>query len=973
VAVGHAPAIPRGAKAAAAPAGSTKLTIDVALNTPNSGSLAAFARSVNDPSSASYHQFLAKGQVARQFGASAAEVASVDAALKNAGLTPGPVSADGLFIPITATVDQAKSAFGTDFAGYRVGSRTVYANTAAPKVDATIASDVAGIVGLDDIAHATPKYVRTGHIAKVAAAARPHASVGPRFSTPTCSNINKVLNVSGLQNGRDYYTSDALSNIYGISSLRAGGNTGVGITVAVFELENFDPTGVTNLEACYGSGAAVSEVAVDGGPTVPANLATGVGIESALDIENIADLAPNVSIIDYAGPDAINANDTQVLDTYGKIITDDTAKVISTSWGLCEAESASATISSESTLFAEAAAQGQTVIAAAGDAGSTDCFPVDNSSALGVDDPASQPNVLAAGGTSMTGLSGPPMSTWNSVQTDGMGHQFFGATGGGVSSAEALPAYQSAVTASGYSAHCTAPSGCRQVPDVSALADPNQGYVIDELFDDGTGNPGLSYAIIGGTSGAAPVWAAIYALADASTGCKTNGAAGQAAPALYAVGQTPSRFSVFRDVSTGDNGISAFHAPFGYPATAGYDMATGWGTPLAPGVVSTACKSPLASAASFLHPVGPVRILDTRKGTVGITGPIAPGAHVKLQISGQHGVAASNVTAAVLNVTVTGTTGSGFATVYPDGGAVPLTSNLNWSVGETVPNLVVVPVGADGAVDLLNGSGGNVQFVADLSGYFTSDSAASGISTYTPVGPVRALDTRKGVGAPAAKIGANTSLSLLVGGTTISGVSIPSGITAVAVNVTVTGPAAGGFLTVYPDGTTRPLASNLNFSAGETVPNMVIVPVGADGKVDLFNGSGGTTDAVADIAGYFAAGTNGSKYHSVGPDRILDTRIALGENGAAPIPAVGTIGVPIPSAATAAVLNLTVTQPKAGGFLTAFPDGSTRPLASNLNFGAGETVPNLAIVGSNGQVDFFNGASGTTHLIADLSGYFSAS
>jgi subtilase family serine protease len=984
VAIGHVPVIPNGAKAAAAPADSAKLTLDIALNTPNSAALTAFSAAVNNPKSPLYHQFLAKGEVAKQFGASAAEVAAVDAALKAAGLTPGPVSSDGLFIPLTATVAQAKSAFGTGFAGYQTAGRTLYANTSAPTFDASVAGDISGVVGLDNISYFVPKNKPTTHAVSAGAAGtvQKHTSVSPKVAVPTCSKIDSIYNPHGLFNGAQYYTADAVSNIYGISSLLAGGNNGSGVTVAVFELENYDPSGVNILDGCYGSSASVSQVRVDGGPTAPANMSTGVGIESALDIENIANLAPGVSIINYSGPDwnLSTTTDANVLDTYNQIVADDKAQVISTSWGSCDVLDTSSFVQSEKTIFATAAAQGQTVVAASGDNGSTDCH-AQNSSQLAVDDPASQPQVLGVGGTGMSGLADPPSTVWNSTFGSN-----FGASGGGVSTIEPAPSYQSGVAGPGYTAHCSTAgtTGCRQVPDVAALADPNSGYVIEEYSDDGVpGHAGYYINIIGGTSGAAPVWAAIYALADASASCVANGKAGQAAAALYAAGQSPAGFSVFRDITTGNNLLTAEGGTFGYSAGNGYDMSTGWGAPKAPGVVSVACASPVASAASYFQALGPVRVLDTRfgTGTGGSTSPVPHGGTIKLQIANANGVAPTKVTAAVLNVTVTGTTAGGIATVYPDGTPLPTASNLNWSSGETVPNLVVVPVGADGAVDLWNGSPfSSAHFIADLTGYFTSDSSTTGISTYTAVGPVRAMDTRFGTGVPAGKIAAQHSDSLQVGGTTVGGVSIPTGITGVAVNVTVTNPTANGFLTVYPNQTsaggtvTVPNTSNVNYAIGETVPNMVIVPVGADGKLDFFNGaSSGATDVIADVAGYFTAGTSGAKYHALGPDRILDTRIGLGAANANPIPGTGTLGLPISSSASAIIANLTITQPKSNGFLTAYPHGGTVPNASNVNYAAGQDIPNLAIVPSNSQVDFFNGGTGTTHLIVDISGYFSAS
>jgi subtilase family serine protease len=991
IAVGHAPTVPRGAKAAAGPADSTELTLDIALNTLNSAALKAVANEVNDPKSPYYHHFLAKGQIAEQFGASAAEVAAVDAALRAAGLTPGPVTADGLFIPVTATVAQAKAAFGTNFAGYQVGSRHVYANTTAPTVDAGIASDIAGIVGLDDFAYAVPHYVDTNKRAKANLPAHASASpntaspnttspttVSPNTAVPSCPSLNQFFGSlqPPMHDGTDYYTSDAISNIYGLGSLLANGADGTGVTVAVFELESYDPQGVGKILNCYGSKATVTEVPVDGGPTAAADLNTGVGIESALDIENIADLAPGVSIIDYAGPDwnLKTTTPTNVLDTYNKIVTDDKAQVISTSWGLCEADADPSFLTSESSVFAEAAVQGQTVVASSGDAGSTDCYiqgATTPDSSLAVDDPASQPTVLGVGGTSMSGLTNPPQTTWNAVQSDGTA----GASGGGVSSVQALPAFQKGIAATGYAAHCAAAAaaGCRQVPDVSAFADPADGYVIAEF---NSNDNAIDLGIIGGTSGAAPVWAAIYALADSSAACKANGNAGEAAPALYNAGKSPSYYSVFRDITSGNNGISVFQAPYHYPATSGYDMATGWGVPVASGVAAVACKGSVTSAPSYYTPVGPTRILDTRHN-LGATGPVPASGTIKLQITGANGVAASNVTAVVLNVTVTANAAGGFATVYPDGAAVPPTSNLNWANGQTVPNLVVVPVGADGKVDIVNGSASTVQFVGDLAGYFTSVSSTA-TSTYTAVGPVRAMDTRKGIGVSAGAIPTGGVASLPVGGTTVSGVAIPSGITAVAMNVTVTAPAAGGYLTVYPNQTptgtpvTRPTVSNLNFSTNQTIANMVIVPVGADGKVDFYNGAG-ATQVIADVAGYFSAGTSGAVYHALGPDRIVDTRLGLGTASASPVPANGVLTLPIQGSATAILANLTVAQTVAGGYLTAYPDGTTRPTVSNLNFSPGQAVPNLAIVPSSGKVDFFNGSGGSLRLIVDIGGYFSAS
>jgi hypothetical protein len=991
VAVGDAPALPKGAVSAAAPSASTKLSLDLQLNTGHASELEAYASAVGNRNSPYYHQYLKPSQIAEYFGASSSEVASVGSALAAQGLTVGQVSSNGMFLPVSGSVAQAEKAFGVTIAGYQDAGRHFYANTSAPSVSASISGELSAVVGLDDVTYAVPQYVSSGHVEK-APATRPTANAIAQDQVGTCANINSVYAGSGASEGDGYYTADEVSDAYGLTPVLTGGDDGSGVTVAVFELENYDATGVADLDSCYGhSSTPVSEVKVDGGPssTEPANMFDNVGIESALDIENIANLAPGASIIDYAGPNADVASETDILNTYETIFNQDKANVVSSSWGLCEVvteASDSAMMGEENALFEQAAAQGQTVLAASGDNGSTACYnqgiPADNS-VLSVADPASQPFVTGVGGTGMTGTTTFPETTWNDCNAD-----YCGASVGGVSNYWSAPSYQSGVAGSGYTKECAAHAGagCRQVPDVSALADTADGYVIEEIYNDGSGDDGESYNVIGGTSGAAPVWAAIVALADASSTCQANGGAGFLNPNLYTAGEGSASSSTFTDITTGNNGIGQYDAPYAYAATAGYDLATGWGAPDAAGVISAVCAGSITSPDAYYVPNGPARLLDTRKGTGGTTGPIASHASVKLQITGVQGVPTTNVSAVVLNITAVSPSANGDATVYPDGGSVPLASNLNWRAGETEPNLVVVPVGSDGKIAIWNGSSGNVQFLADEAGYFTT-SSAGGVSTYTAVGPVRAMDTRHGTGGvPLAKIPGGGAVSLQVGGATFGTgadqVTIPSGITAVAMNVTTVDTAGNGDLTVYPDETSSgtsipvPIVSNLNFTTGQTVANMVIVPVGADGVVGFYNGGGssGSTDAIADIAGYFSSGTGGAKYHAIGPARLLDTRSGLGEDldtGKA-ISSEGTLTLPLPSSYSAVVANLTVVSPSSNGFLSGYAAGGTLPLVSNVNFRTGQTIPNLAIVPSDSGASFYYSGTGTTQLLVDMAGYFSA-
>ncbi|MFE4520385.1 hypothetical protein ACFRMQ_40265, partial [Kitasatospora sp. NPDC056783] len=189
--------------------------------------------------------------------------------------------------------------------------------------------------------------------------------------------------------------------------------------------------------------------------------------------------------------------------------------------------------------------------------------------------------------------------------------------------------------------------------------------------------------------------------------------------------------------------------------------------------------------------------------------------------------------------------------VYPNGKPVPSASNLNFSPRQTVPNLVTVPVGSNGKIAFFNHVG-TTDVIADLAGYYVSGAPRTGGVLQKPDAPTRLLDTRDGTGTggATAPVGEGRSIGLQVTGTA----GIPANnVTAVVLNVTVTNPTSDSFLTVYPNGKPVPSASNLNFSPRQTVPNLVTVPVGTDGKIAFFNHVG-TTDVIADLAGYYSAG-----------------------------------------------------------------------------------------------------------------------
>ena len=387
-----------------------------------------------------------------------------------------------------------------------------------------------------------------------------------------------------------------------------------------------------------------------------------------------------------------------------------------------------------------------------------------------------------------------------------------------------------------------------------------------------------------------------------------------------------------------------------------------------------------ATVGGTYHPLQPARILDTRDGTGGVAAaPLHAGSLLTVRVAGRGLVPATGAAAVVVNVTVTNTTTAGFLTVFPAGVARPLASNLNWVRGQTVPNLVAVALGTAaqaGQVTVYN-SAGSVDLIFDVAGYYsTPDQSPGPDGLFNPVVPARLLDTRSTGFSPLGSGGVQTVQVTGRGG-------VPgSGVAAVVLNLTVTGPTRASYLTAWPSGATRPVVSNLNFVAGQTVANRVVVMLSSDGKAEFFN-SAGTTDIVVDVNGWFTDSTvtgTGSRFLPLAPVRILDSRTGVGgfadlwgaKSGRA-LTVAGVGGVPSmtdPNPPTAVVANITVTDTTAASFLTAWPDGAARPLASDLNW-TRRTVANLAVVqvGPTGKIDLYN-AAGCTNVIVDVVGWF---
>jgi len=386
------------------------------------------------------------------------------------------------------------------------------------------------------------------------------------------------------------------------------------------------------------------------------------------------------------------------------------------------------------------------------------------------------------------------------------------------------------------------------------------------------------------------------------------------------------------------------------------------------------------------HGVTPFRLLDSRPPPEQVGSyntPWAVGQSRDVQVAG---VTNSNVpstaSAVVLNVTAVSPSAASFLTVWPAGDTRPTASNLNFVAGLVVPNLVVVKVGFLGRVSIYNNSG-SVNVLADVVGYF--DEGVGTGSRFTGVTPRRVLDSRpppESVGGFTTPWSAGQTRELTLAGAA----PVPANATEVVLNVTVTGATAGSFLTAWPSGVAKPNASNLNFSAGQTVANLVVVKVGTGGKISLFNNSG-SVNVIADVVAYFSP--TGAAYTPLIPQRILDSRPSpetVGPYNTPWLPAgdreliVGTgegnTVNPVPANAAGVVLNVTVIGGVQSSYITVYPsagsdDTSNRPTASNINFLPGQVIPNLVMVplGVGGKIRIYN-STGNPNIIADVVGYY---
>jgi kumamolisin len=498
--------------------GTTAVPVTFILPLRNKKELEQLVQRIYDPTDAQYGQYLAPEEFADRFAPTEEDYQNVVAYAKSLGLSVTETHANRTLLNVSGPSGSLEAAFNLRMHQYqKPNGRVFYAPDNDPEVPASIASTIHGIVGLDN------------HGLR-------HTYNRRKEAKEEASKIDATTHAypSGPNGG--YAPSDLLT-AYNLSEVSANGSNQI---IALFELASYQASDINTYASHFGLPTPkLTHVLVDGGS------GSGIDAEVTLDIELAIALAPASEIYVYEGPNS----DQGVLDTYNRIATDNIAKQVSTSWGMGENYSSAQYLQAEHAIFLQMAANGQTIYAAAGDSGAYDDYP--NNTSLVVDDPASQPYVVGVGGTSLTVNSGSGAYGSESVWNDGLGN---GAGGGGISSFWPIPSWQESVSTVVSKTH-------RNVPDVALNADQDRGY---SVYYDG------QWQIYGGTSCAAPLWAAFTALVNQERVTHAQPVLGFANPSLYSIGLGSSYMEDFHDILMGNN----LH----YSAGMGYDNASGWGS-----------------------------------------------------------------------------------------------------------------------------------------------------------------------------------------------------------------------------------------------------------------------------------------------------------------------------------------------------------------------------------------------------------
>jgi len=395
--------------------------------------------------------------------------------------------------------------------------------------------------------------------------------------------------------------------------------------------------------------------------------------------------------------------------------------------------------------------------------------------------------------------------------------------------------------------------------------------------------------------------------------------------------------------------------------------------------------SPVRGAGAFV-PVPPVRVTDTRAGS-GLPNadhPLQPGEGLNVQVGGRgaHDGVPLSASAVILNLTVIRPRVSGLLTVYAAGRSplMPGTPGVIFAAGQTTAASVTTPMNSSGQVSIeaIQGATVTANIVVDVFGYYTSHFAASGPGLYDAISPGRVLGTLRS----GARLASDSTTAVRVTGRRTG---VPLGAEAVVVNLTATEASTGSYLSLYEQGTSRPVTSNLNVVPQEIAANQATVRIGKTGQIDLYNHAG-SVSVDLDIDGYYtASGGSGSVYVPIDPEPIA----ATGSSITAPVPSKASVILhlsfanlldqTVPATATAVETVFEVSPQLPGGYLTVYPSSDTMPpISSNLTW-TSRSARQVAVSVTNqvtadtagtGRVAVFNGSARPVNLTLYVWGYF---
>jgi subtilase family serine protease len=498
----------------------------VALRPRNPQALDAFLHNLYVSPLTHARRYLSPQEFAARFAPTQAERASVAEWLSKHGLRVTGETANGLAVRGVGSAARLQATFRTHLFRYSIQRVQFMANAGPLHLPRSMNGIVRGVIGLDTLSEQAPRPALT-------------RSVAPQRDGPDTG----------------FWPSD-LAQMYHLDPLWRRGSTGVGQSVAIVEASDYKDGDIAAFDSQFGIHGQVDAIPVEDDSGSSAVLDDGAS-EAEGDIEIVQAAAPDAHILVYE-----SANDSDgTINTWEQIVSDDRASVISNSWGLPETSMDGDDEASLNDVFKEAAAQGQSILTSSGDRGAYDNKDDDQNpdqDALSVEFPAADPWVTGVGGTTLEQAADGSYGGETAWSDTSDPRQEFGG-GGGLSGTFAQPSYQQGPgVANSYS------NGQRQVPDVAANAGGEIGYAVYARDDDGTDR----WIGFGGTSGAAPYWAGFIAVANQDLGHPL----GFLNPTLYTMGQSLSSFSVppFHDITSGSN--------LYYPATPGWDYATGWGS-----------------------------------------------------------------------------------------------------------------------------------------------------------------------------------------------------------------------------------------------------------------------------------------------------------------------------------------------------------------------------------------------------------